>query len=107
MDLSAAERMKLLEFVCTFAWTDLQIQQAERDLVMRIAGRFGLGADEIRQVQQWLAEPPPAEEIDPTNIPPEHRKLFLEAAELTIKADGKVVPAERDQLALFRALLQD
>jgi hypothetical protein len=31
--------------------------------------------------------------------------VFLQAAELTVKADGRVVPAERDQLAVFRALL--
>jgi len=36
-----------------------------------------------------------------------HRQVFLQAAELAIKADGRVVPAERDQIALFRHLLDE
>ena len=34
-------------------------------------------------------------------------QMFLQAAELVAKADGRVVPAERDSLALFRDLLRD
>ena len=33
--------MRLMKFVCSFAWTDLKVQQQERDLVMRIAGTCG------------------------------------------------------------------
>ena len=106
MELSRSDRMKLLEFVCTFAWTDLQIQQEERDLVMQIAGRFALDQDEIAKVQGWLSTPPDPDRVDPNNVPREHRELFLEAAELTIHADGRVSQAERDQLAIFRALLK-
>jgi hypothetical protein len=98
--------MTLLQFVCSFAWTDLRVQQAERDLVMRIVGRLGLTADETRQVQKWLQQPPPIDDVDPAQIPREHRQMFLEAAELAVKADGRVVPAERDQLAVFRDLLK-
>jgi hypothetical protein len=107
MHLDSKAKMALLEFVCSFAWTDLKIQQQERDLVMRIVGRFNLTADETRRVQQWLKSPPPAEDIDPTKIPREHRQLFLEAAALAVRADGRVVPAEKDQLAVFRDLLGD
>ncbi len=107
MHLDAKSKMALLEFVCSFAWTDLKIQQQERDLVMRIAGRFGLSAEEIRTVERWLKSPPPAEDLDPTLIPREHRQLFLEAAALAVRADGKVVPAESDQLQVFRDLLVD
>src|SRR5262249_20771098 len=107
MQLDAKARMQLLEFVCSFAWTDLQVQQQERDLVMRIAGRLGLPAAEIAQVQKGLQVPPAADDVDPSRVPRAHRELFLKAAELTVKADGRVVPAERDQLAVFRALLAD
>lgn len=105
MDLTPAERMKLLAFVCTFAWTDLQVQQVERDLVMRIAGRFGLDEAELAQVQQWLDEPP-FDEADPMTIPRRHRELFLEAAELMITADGVVTENEAEHLAMFRDLLR-
>lgn len=107
MEISPAARMQLLKFVCSFAWTDLEVQQAERDLVMRIVGRMGLDAGETQQVQQWLLQPPEPEEVDPAAVPREHRELFLKAAELAVRADGRVVPAERDQVALFRALLAD
>lgn len=106
MQLDSQQRMELLKFVCSFAWTDLQVQQQERDLVMRIVGRFDLTAEQTRQVERWLEVPPPADEVDPTRIPREYRELFLRAAELTVAADGKVAPAERDQLAVFRDLLR-
>jgi uncharacterized tellurite resistance protein B-like protein len=107
MNLDAAARMNLLKFVCSFVWTDFQVTQAERDLVMRITGRLGLSDAETRKVAAWLEVPPPAEEIDPSDVPKAHRELFLKAAEMAIKADGKVAPVERDTLALFRELLRD
>ena len=105
MKIEPAARMNLLKFVCSFAWTDLNVAQQERDLVMRIAGRMNLSNPEVQQVAEWLRVPPRAEEIDPTSVPMAHRQVFLQAAELTVKADGRVVPAERDQLAVFRKLL--
>ncbi|HZN40528.1 MAG TPA: TerB family tellurite resistance protein [Planctomycetota bacterium] len=105
MNLLPAERMNLLKFVCSFVWTDLRVNQAERDLVMRIAGYLHLTDDEVRQVKQWLAVPPAADEVDPTSVPRKHRELFFEAAKLAVEVDGRVVPAERDSLRLFRDLL--
>ncbi|HEX6810141.1 MAG TPA: TerB family tellurite resistance protein [Planctomycetota bacterium] len=106
MDLLPAERMNLLKFVCSFVWTDLRVDQAERDLVMRIVGHLHLTDDEMEQVKQWLAVPPPEDEVDPTEVPRAHRELFLEAAKLAVEADGRVVPAERDSLGIFRDLLR-
>ena len=107
MKMTPAERMNLMRFVCSFVWTDLKVAQQERDLVMRIAGRLGLADDEAAQVAAWLKVPPNVEDVDPTQIPSEHRQMFLSVAELVVKADGRVVPAERDSLALFRDLMQD
>jgi hypothetical protein len=106
MQLDAPARMQLLKFVCSFAWTDLKVQPQERDLVMRIAGRLGLTSKEVEQVKRWLDVPPAADEVDPATVPRAHRELFVHAAEWAVKADGKVVPAERDALKLFRALMQ-
>lgn len=107
MKIDAAARRNLLQFVCSFAWTDLRVTQAERDLVMRIAGRLGLSDAEFAEVKQWLVVPPKVEELDPALIPREHREMFLAAAEMIVQADGKVVPAEADLLAVFRDLLAD
>jgi hypothetical protein len=105
MTLSVPERLNLLKFVCSFCWTDLKIAQAERDLVMRIVGQMNLTDDEAKQVRAWLQVPPPVDEIDPSSVPKEHRELFLRAAQMAIAADGRVVPAERDAMAIFRDLL--
>ena len=107
MKLSVAERLNLLKFVCSFVWTDLKVAQAERDLVMRIVGHLKLTEGEAQQVAMWLKVPPPIDEIDPSSVPKEHRELFLQAAEMAVKADGRVVPAEREAMALFRDLLAD
>ena len=107
MQLDTAAKMRLLEFVCSFAWTDLKVKQAERDLIMRAVGRMGLGDKEANMVKGWLASPPPAEDVDPTAIPKAHRQAFFDAAIAVARADGRIVPAERDQLVLFRDLLQD
>ena len=105
MNMTPAERMNLMRFVCSFAWTDLRVSQAERDLVMQIAGRLALNDTEVQQVAAWLEVPPPADSVDPTQVPQAHRQLFLQAAEMITQVDGRVVPAERDSLALFRDLL--
>lgn len=105
MELNSAERMNLMKFVCSFVWTDLHVSQSERDLVMRICGRLQLSDDETACVQQWLDVPPPADDLDPNHVPREHRQLFLDAAEMVVQADGKVVPAESESLKLFRDLL--
>lgn len=105
MELAPADRLNLLRFVCSFVWTDLKVTQQERDLVMRIVGSLHLDDAEARQVAAWLAVPPSPDEVDPTKVPRAHRELFLRAAELAVHADGRVVPAEREALALFRDLL--
>lgn len=105
MELSPSERMNLMKFVCSFAWTDLNISQAERDLVMRISGSLQLTDAETAQVKGWLDVPPPIDEVDPTSVPPAHRQLFLTTLEMVVKADGKIAGAEAESLALFRDLI--
>lgn len=107
MELAPADRLNLLRFVCSFVWTDLEVTQKERDLVMRIVGMLHLGDAEARQVAAWLAVPPPADDVDPAQVPRAHRQLFLDAAKLAVEADGRVVPAEKDALELFSDLLRD
>ena len=69
MELSTAERMNLMKFVCSFVWTDLNVSQSERDLVMRMCGSLHLTEDETAHVKKWLELPPPIEEVDPTSVP--------------------------------------
>lgn len=104
MELSPSERMNLMKFVCSFAWTDLNVSQSERDLVMRMSGSLKLTDAEAGQVKGWLDVPPPIEEVDPTAVPIAHRQLFLTTMEMVVNVDGKVAEAESESLALFRDL---
>lgn len=105
--LSASDRIRLFQFVCTFAWTDLKVTQAERDFVQRLIGYLRLGEEDRKRVEGWLEVPPRVEDIDPTAVPFEHRQLFLSAATAMVEADGRVVGAEDDALQIFRSLLDE
>ena len=104
-ELGHDARLRLMKFVCSFAWADLEVRPEEREFVARLVDRLELEPDECKRVQGWLEVPPDPESIDPTQIPFEHRKLFVEAVEGLVRADGEVAREERDILALFNDLL--
>ena len=103
--LDREDRLRLMKFVCSFAWADLEIADQERRLVTRMVEKLGLADDERKLVAQWLEVPPRAEEVDPAQVPLAHRQLFLQAARETIAVDGEISEDERENLALFEALL--
>lgn len=103
--LTKKERMLLLEFVCAFAWADLEVRKEERELIARLVRRLELGEDEVAKVDQWLRVPPRAEDVDPNRVPRAHRQIFIDAARAMIEADGRIDPAERENLELFKALI--
>lgn len=105
-ELDTPQRLQLMQFVCSFAWADLKVHDAERAFVRRMVERLDLGPEEREQVRGWLRSPPPAESIDPTSVPPAHRKLFLEAVEGIVAADGEIAPEERESLELLRELFR-
>ena len=83
----------------------MEVRSAERDYVARLIRRLGLDGSERDQVEAWLEIPPSAEEVEPGEIPIEHRRLFLEAIEGVIISDGEIAPEERENLELLRELL--
>ena len=97
--------MRLLQFVCSFAWADLEVRPEERRFVAKLVDQLELDDSERALVQGWLETPPSPDDIDPTAVPNAHRKLFLEAIEGVIIADGVIAEEERINLALFRDLL--
>ncbi|MEM1030354.1 MAG: TerB family tellurite resistance protein [Myxococcota bacterium] len=104
--LDREERLRLMKFVCSFAWADLEVQSEERSFVKRMMRRLDLDAGDQEQVRAWLEVPPPPEEVDPSQVPAEHRKLFLETVRGLVAADKVVDPEERETLALFEQLLR-
>ena len=103
--LSSPDRLRLMKFVCSFVWADLEVKDAERKFVTRMAKKLHLDATEAKLVEAWLEVPPRPEEVDPTTIPREHRQLFLDTIRDVITADGEVAQDEWENLALFEQLL--
>lgn len=103
--LSVEDRLQLLKFVCAFAWADFTVKPAERELVGRIVQRCGLDADESAQVEAWLQSPPNPDEIDPLDVPQEHRQLLLGLVLEMIAVDGEISPEESETYNLLTQLL--
>jgi uncharacterized tellurite resistance protein B-like protein len=104
-ELSERERLQLLEFICAFAWADLEVQPEEWQRVRKVIERLHIPKKEREHVLEWLVVPPDPEEIDPQSIPEEHRDIFLRAVEEIIGADHEVKRGEASQLDVFRKIL--
>jgi uncharacterized tellurite resistance protein B-like protein len=103
--LEREDRLRLMKFVCSFAWADLRIADQERKFVHKMIKKLRLDGDEAKQIDKWLELPPRAEEVDPNEIPRELRRLFLDVAREIIAADGDVSEEERENLTLLEAML--
>ncbi|MFA9472339.1 MAG: TerB family tellurite resistance protein [Deltaproteobacteria bacterium] len=104
--LNREDRLQLMRFVCSFAWADLEIADAERDFIVKMVVRLGLDEEEQEQVAQWLEVPPRADDLDPADVPKEHRQLFLDAAKAMILSDGNVEDVEAENLIILDQLLR-
>lgn len=103
--LSREDRLRLMRFVCSFVWADLEVKDKERAYVHKLVKRLHL-EDDRAEIEKWLKVPPRPEEVDPAQVPREHRQIFLDAAREVIAADGHVDPEESENLRLLEALLR-
>jgi uncharacterized membrane protein YebE (DUF533 family) len=104
--LNKEDRLQLMRFVCSFAWADLEITEREREFILRLVIRLGLEEEEQVQVAEWLEVPPRADDLDPADIPAEHRQLFLDAAKAMILSDGTIEDVEAENLIILDQLLR-
>jgi hypothetical protein len=104
--LNREDRLQLMRFVCSFAWADLEITDEEREFIVKMVVRLELDDEEQDQVAQWLEVPPRADDLDPADIPREHRQLFLDAAKAMIMSDGNVEDVEAENLIILDQLLR-
>ncbi|NNL85214.1 MAG: TerB family tellurite resistance protein [Myxococcales bacterium] len=104
-DLTRAERMLLLRFVCSFAWADFEVRDEEVRFVRALVHRLEFDAEERREVAGWLDRPPSAESVDPRAIPRRHRELFLAAAECVVAVDGEIAIEEQESLEVLEKIL--
>ena len=104
--LDRSERLRLMKFVCSFAWADLEVRPEEREFVAKMVDRLMLGDDDRDRVEGWLEVPPAPESIDPTSVPLAHRRLFIDAIKGIIAADGEIAAEEVENLRLFQDLVR-
>ena len=104
--LRKEDRIRLMKFLCSFAWADLRIHDRERAFIRKMVKTLSLDDAEAKEVEQYLKVPPRPEEVDPADVPTEHRKLFLDTARAVVLADGEVDPEERINLELLEELLR-
>jgi uncharacterized membrane protein YebE (DUF533 family) len=104
--LTGHDRLLLLKFLCAFAWTDLKISEHERAFVERLVQRFGLGGDDAKLVEEWLAVAPSPGSLDPSVVPLEHRRVFVDAVRALIYSDGSVDDEERANFERLRVALE-
>jgi uncharacterized membrane protein YebE (DUF533 family) len=102
--LSQDDRLRLLRFVCSFAWADLHVHPRERALIAGLIQRLHLGPEDRARVDEWIDLPPAAQDVDPTSVPMAHRLLFRQAVAAAVLADGRVTEEERDAMELFDLL---
>ena len=105
--LTRAQRQLLFRFLCSFAWADGDVAEEERRFVRRLMGKVELSEEERLDVEGWLIHPPSAGEVQPSEIPQQHRQMFIDAMRAIIFMDGKVTEEETFRLdALKRALVR-
>ncbi|MEM6954679.1 MAG: TerB family tellurite resistance protein [Myxococcota bacterium] len=104
--LDREDRLRLMKFICSFAWADLEIQDEERVFIGKLVKQLELDEEETAQVEEWLKLPPTADELDPAEIPRQHRELFLETARAMIVSDGRIDADEAENFALFELLVR-
>ena len=103
--LNRDDRLRLVKFVCSFAWADLEIRPEERIFVDHIVRSLELNEADQSKVAGWMKIPPSPESVDPTRIPLAQRQLFIDSIEGVIASDGEIAPEERENLALLKELL--
>jgi uncharacterized tellurite resistance protein B-like protein len=103
--LARDERLLLLRFVCAFAWTDLEVRNTERAFVHRLVERLELGPEDASEVETWLHVAPAPGSVDPKDVPPAHRRTFIEAVRAMMYVDGEVEAEEREQFERLKAAL--
>jgi uncharacterized tellurite resistance protein B-like protein len=103
--LSPEDRLRLVKFVCSFAWADLEVNDAERGFLQDLVRRLSLDGDEAAEVEAMLRSPPAPEDVDPLDVPAEHRQLFLDTVLQMMAADGELSEAEAENYNLLSQLL--
>ena len=104
--LSHEDRLQLVRFVCSVAWADLEIRDQERQYVYDLIRRLDFDDSEAEQVEAWLGHPPDPDDVDPGDVPREHRDIFLKHVKEVAQSDGELAEVEKEAYELLSQLLR-
>jgi uncharacterized tellurite resistance protein B-like protein len=97
------DRKQLVRLACVAAWSDLDLAEEERSVILHLAMEMALPVKAMDQVMEWLESPPA--DADPTTVAVDHRERFMEALWTVVLADGRFDPAECQTMGLIRELM--
>lgn len=92
--LDPTTRLRLLRVMAAAAWVDGEVQDSERDFIVRLLDKLPVAKDERKLVLGYLETPPHPAEADPSKIPPEHREALVKLIWQLVGADGEVKDEE-------------
>ena len=93
-------------FCMCVAWADLKVADEERLFVSALMQKLDLSdAEAAEGYPGWMTHPPAPEDVDPMEIPKEHKAIFLTAVREMVKADGEIAKHEADTYVLLEQLL--
>jgi uncharacterized tellurite resistance protein B-like protein len=104
--MNQEERLQLVRFVCSFAWADLEIRDAERAYIQDLIRRLDFDEDEAEEVEALLSHPPNPDDVDPADVPLHHREIFLQHVLEVSRSDGELAEVEREAYELLSKLLR-
>ena len=107
MDLTTEDKLRVMRFICAFAWADLEIQSDERNIITQIMKALDLEEEHHGKVHLWLERPPRAEDVDPFTIPENLKGIIIDAAKAVILADGELQDSEMDLLELLQNIFAE
>jgi hypothetical protein len=100
--LSSADRLKVLRFAACFVWADLDVAEPERRFLTDLARELDI---EPRVAAELLAQPPCADDVDPTDVGIDTANAIRHVALRAIAADGRVIDKEMAMFELLDDLL--
>ena len=99
--------MMYFQYLCAFAWADREIQQEERDMIVRNMDTLSVSEEQRSQILGWLEIPPDGALIDPYTVPRGFRNLIYNAAQAIVMSDGELHPLEKDMLDMLKEIFDD
>jgi uncharacterized membrane protein YebE (DUF533 family) len=105
-ELTEAEQIELMRFLCSFAWADGEVHDTERTVLEQVLGGLTLSPEARADAQAWLSEPPDMEGFDFGAISPEKRSAFIDQAFAVAAAHDGLGAQEIRHLKMFMTFIE-